>query len=134
MHWPCVPNPYSSAVSHDKDHNPEGMVVHTSLLCDIALQPRRNLKPAERTRRDIWWIEPDGSNLDAVCLDLAGSFVQQGVPWFESWRTLERALDTSLAEQKDYPARTWRIFAFAKALNRSDLMQTFLPKLEAQWP
>ena len=134
MHWPCVPNPFSAAVSHDKDGSPEGMVVHASLLGEVRQQPRKNLSKVEQARRDIWWIEPDGSNLDAVCMDLAGSFAQQGVPWFEGWRTLERALATTLAEEKDYPARTWRLFAFAKALGRADLLAALRPKLEAQWP
>jgi hypothetical protein len=134
IHWPCVPNPFGDDGTYDKDGNPQSAAVHSVLHGDAATQPRKNLTKVEQGRTDTWWIEPDGSNLTSVCNDLTTSVIEQGLPWLERWRTLESALQTSLEEENEYPARTWRIYAIARALGRRDVMDAFREKLQAQWP
>jgi hypothetical protein len=110
------------------------MEVHLQLNGDTSLQPRSGLNHAEAARGDVWWVEPDGSNLDLAVRDLAASFEVHGVPWFEAWGSLETALQASLREERDYPGRTWRIYALAKELGNSELLHSYRGALQKQWP
>ncbi len=47
--------------------------------------------PAERNRNDIWWVEPDGSNIDEVIKDIGKSFVEDGLNWYINNTDLETA-------------------------------------------
>ena len=38
--------------------------------------------PMERKRKDIWWIEQDGSNADLVAADIARSLIAKGLHWY----------------------------------------------------
>lgn len=38
---------------------------------------------SEKKRRDIWWIEPDGSNLCEVVNDINNGFLNYAVKWFK---------------------------------------------------
>jgi hypothetical protein len=134
VNYPSVPNPWSDQTPVDKDGFPQSMDVHLQLCGDVSLQPRKGLNSAEAARRDIWWVEPDGSNLDLAVRDLTASFEVQGVPWFEAWGSLEAALQASLREERDYPGRTWRIYSLAKELGNSEILHSYLGALEKQWP
>lgn len=46
---------------------------------------------AEANRKDIWWIEPDDSNLEAVINDIKLAFLTQGMQWFNDYSNLEYA-------------------------------------------
>ena len=47
--------------------------------------------PAERVRKDIWWFERDGSNIEETVEDIALRFVDEGKPWFERYTDLSTA-------------------------------------------
>jgi hypothetical protein len=134
VNYPCLPNPWADITPTDKDGNPQSLQVYLELTGDIAQQPRRGLSSAEAQRADVWWVERDGSNLDAVATDLASSIEEQGSRWFASWGSAESALQSSLLEPGDYPGRTWRIYALAKALNNSEVLHSYREKLQKQWP
>lgn len=53
---------------------------------------------AEQKRRDIWWIEPDGSNLEEVVKDIVVQIQRQGLPWLQQCSTYEKALMTVLGD------------------------------------
>ncbi|ALS74117.1 hypothetical protein AUC31_02085 [Planococcus rifietoensis] len=36
---------------------------------------------AEQKRKDLWWIEPDGSNLEEVIENVRQSFLTEGIDW-----------------------------------------------------
>ncbi len=57
------------------------------------------LNKAERKRRDIWWIEVDGSNSIEVAKDIVNSFITKGIEWYNKCGDLESALQ--LVEQED---------------------------------
>ena len=40
--------------------------------------------PAERNRKDIWWIESDGSNLAEVIEDVKKSLLMEGLSWLNN--------------------------------------------------
>ncbi len=45
--------------------------------------------PAELNRRDVWWIEPEGSNLEVVMNDIKLAFLTQGIQWFNDYSQLD---------------------------------------------
>lgn len=47
--------------------------------------------PADRVRKDIWWVERDGSNVEDAVEDIALQLVAEGKPWFERYNDLSRA-------------------------------------------
>jgi hypothetical protein len=47
---------------------------------------------SEKKRRDIWWIQPDGSNINEVINDINHRFLNYAVKWFEDKRNKELAL------------------------------------------
>lgn len=134
LHFPCVPNPYASTRQRDKDGHPTSMEIALDLQGRIELQPRSGLSDAEAARRDVWWVEADGSNAHCVAFDIAQAANEQAMPWFERWDSLPAALDSLLAESQPNPASTWRIYCIAKELGRSDVIDEFRPLLEKQWP
>ena len=46
----------------------------------------------ERNRKDLWWIEPDGSNNLTVAKDIASSLKKNGLPWYSRYTDLTMAL------------------------------------------
>ena len=129
-----LPNPWNDEDLRDKQGNPRSLHASRELTGKIALQPRKGLSGAEATRADIGWVSPDGSNLDAVALDLSDAILSQAIPWLDSWDTESAALSSWLAEDRDYPGRTWSIYALAKVLSRTDITDSFRERLQRQWP
>lgn len=62
---------------------------HLSCTLDQTHYKRRLSIPGEQTRKDIWWIEPDGSNADDVVANVAQQFLTKGLPWFQRFSDLE---------------------------------------------
>lgn len=46
---------------------------------------------AERKRKDLWWVKPDGSNLEEVIENLKHSFLTEGIDWFMGNTDIEQA-------------------------------------------
>lgn len=54
---------------------------------------------AERERRDLWWVDPAGSNVDEVAADVASVALATAIPWFERSSNLRAALSMVQAER-----------------------------------
>jgi hypothetical protein len=54
---------------------------------------------AERERRDLWWVDPEGSNADEVAADIAAQLVARGLPWLARWGDPASALAAAEAER-----------------------------------
>jgi len=54
------------------------------------VQSLRN--PAERRRKDLWWVDPDGGDAEEVAKDIAMSLFKNGFQWFSRISNLETAL------------------------------------------
>jgi hypothetical protein len=65
---------------------------HLEPTLDQSQHLGRLLNPAERNRKDIWWIEPDGSNAASAAADIASALTRQGIPWFKAHSNLVAAL------------------------------------------
>ena len=51
-----------------------------------------NCNSSEKKRRDIWWIQPDGSNISEVINDINNRFLEHAVKWFGEKSNKELAL------------------------------------------
>lgn len=65
---------------------------HLECTLDQSQRLERLPNPAERHRKDIGWIEPDGSDATSAAADIASALVGQGVSWFEAHSNLAAAL------------------------------------------
>jgi hypothetical protein len=59
---------------------------------DQSSRMRRLWNSAERERTDIWWVQPDGENVDEVASDIANALRDHGLPWYARASDLESAL------------------------------------------
>jgi hypothetical protein len=56
---------------------------HLNIGLDQRLYTQRLINPAEQVRTDLWWVQPDGSNVEEVVDDIAQQFLLEGLPWFQ---------------------------------------------------
>jgi len=73
----------------------------------------------ERNRKDIWWIEPSGTNAVEVVENIALSFLDQGIQWFNFHNDLEKCFDEIEKGHNCYVKFRKAMF-FAKQLGLSD--------------
>lgn len=52
---------------------------------------------SEKKRRDIWWIQPDGSNIGEVINDINNRYLENAVKWF--WEKSNKELTLQEAER-----------------------------------
>ncbi|WP_019412927.1 hypothetical protein [Paenisporosarcina sp. TG20] len=86
---------------------------------------------AEKERKDIWWIEPDGSNIEEVIIDIKQSFLIDGLEWLKENTDLQTAFNEVEREHnslnKFYKARY-----FAKHLNDKEKHNKYKYLLEQE--
>jgi len=58
--------------------------------------------PAERVRTDLWWIEPDGSNVDSVVENMAAQFLAEALPWYQGLSDLDGLFHRTVADRDCY--------------------------------
>lgn len=78
--------PNTPSVEADDDGLPIPKDVHCHTrygldnIADQIAVRSQSMSEIERRRRDIWWVEPDGSNAVAVVEDIRQSILEYGVP------------------------------------------------------
>ena len=71
----------------DTDGLPIPPITHCHTRLSLELQRNQDLlRPStmvvpERRRTDVWWLEPDGSNLNEVLVDIRDSVLSFGIPF-----------------------------------------------------
>jgi len=88
---------------------------HLSRCLDQSRFTDQLSNPAERARKDIWWFERDGSNIEETVEDIALRFVSEGKPWFERYTDLSKTLADIEAERDCYK-KFYKAEHFAKQL------------------
>lgn len=79
--YPNVPSPI------DVDGLPIPPITHCHTRLSLELQSSQDhlrpatMLPAERRRPDVWWLEPNGSNLDEAIADIRDSVLVFGIPF-----------------------------------------------------
>lgn len=93
--WLGVYYPFFSPDDYNKSRikaDSRGMLVPMEVQChlrDHLVAPIANPKqetlwnPAERQRRDVFWLEPDGSDADTVSRQIAELLSEFALPWFK---------------------------------------------------
>lgn len=72
--------------------------------------------PAEQKRKDLWWIEPDGSNIEEVIKNVKQSFLTDGIDWFRKNTDVEHAF-LEIEKEHDCLAKYYKAKFFAAHLN-----------------
>ena len=77
---------------------------------------KTRLKSApEKERDDIWWIEPDGSNVEEVIGNIRAAYLSAGTQWFNQMTDISHAFRV-IQQQHDCHAKYHRATYFAKRL------------------
>jgi hypothetical protein len=137
--WLAAYYPFAATfpVESDEDGRPlpaeyEG---HMRSHLDCGLDQSTRLRPlanrAERARRDIWWVEPDGCNADEVARDVAAALGEHGLPWFAQVSDLQTAISMVEAE-RDCLMKFQRAAALAREIGDRQRLQKYLNLAEAE--
>lgn len=91
-------------------------------------------------RRDTWYVEPDGSNLLQCLHDSRTAILQEGLPWFRHFESLETVL-SALMDQEELPevhatrtspARKRMIGYVARRLGRTDIAEALIAEAASE--
>lgn len=87
--------------------------------------------PAEVDRKDIWWIETNGSNIDEVINDIKRSLLISGLDWFRKYTDLETAFNKIENEHNSFN-KLYKAKHFAKHLNDNAKFNEYSQLLEQE--
>lgn len=87
--------------------------------------------PAERERKDIWWIESDGSNVEEVIADIKQSFLNDGLKWFKEYQDINTAF-TEIENGHDSYNKFFKASYFAEHLNDKDKLLRYTQLMEQE--
>lgn len=73
---------------------------HLSCSLDQSHFTKHLSNPAERVRKDVWWFERDGSNMELAVENIALAFLTEGRQWFDRYTEPANAL-AYLKTQRD---------------------------------
>ncbi|MBN1123842.1 MAG: hypothetical protein JXA82_02465 [Sedimentisphaerales bacterium] len=116
---------FEKHVKKDKDGKllPKEYMCHMRHILrtnNIEAQKRGKLStPLEEVRDDIWWIEPDGSNVDAMLWDIQEILVSDGLPWLQEMTNLEIVME-ELRKERDCINKYRRAMHVARKLGLTD--------------
>lgn len=102
-------------------------VLHRGL--DQWQHTQRLKNSAEQARTDLWWIEPDGTNVGVVVQDIEQRFLAVGLPWFERMTDIPTVY-TEVKQEHDCFMKFSRAAYLAKYLARDDEYQEYRSKME----
>jgi hypothetical protein len=74
--------------------------------CDFRRQLTKTIEQAETDRPTLWFVRPDGLNLDAVADDARRVLLDDGLGWFADLTGLSAMLDAARSRPEDMTA-TW---------------------------
>lgn len=85
--------------------------------CHFRRQMKKTPSVDALKRLDVWSVEPDGSNVEDLVLDATFKIQNDGLPWFERYRSLDAVLEV-LNMDKNPPEGTWGFGALASPNRR----------------
>ena len=108
--------------------------LRSELFCTIdQLNHKAQLNQPEKARKDIWWIEPDGSNVEEVVQNIKTVYLDDGIQWFSQMSDLHQAFQ-KIEQERDCWNKYHRATYFAKRLGDRPKFEHYysLWKKEAQ--
>ena len=104
VYYTFIPSTSTIAAANDGQLTPAEYQCHmrSHLECNLDQTWRVSQlqNPPERSRKDIWWIEPDGTDAENVADDIASELRRTGLNWFREQSDLKRMLE-QLESQPD---------------------------------
>jgi hypothetical protein len=96
------------------------------LYCNLdqSKYTKRLPNPAERERNDIWWIQPDGSNINKVLEDIRESFLNDGLTWLRKYTDVRTAF-SEIEKEHDSYLKFYKIRYFAEHLNDNEKLEEY---------
>ena len=64
--------------------------------CHIRKAPRRRIRQFKNSIPNIWYVKPDGRNLQKTIDDAQEVLIQEAIPWFDQFVDLDSLLDSLL--------------------------------------
>lgn len=136
VYFPFVINKYDpegEGIEYDKDGLPVGISLHQLLRLenfDFSKQKcRRSIEnPANTTRKDVWWVEHDGSNAEDMVLDLVAAFQATAPEWFVTYEDLETAFH-EIEKERDCPGKFEKLYYMAKELKNEAMAEHYKAKM-----
>ncbi len=102
---------------------------------DIGLDQRRYTQqltnPAEQSRTDLWWVQPDGSNIEQVVKDIGQQFLVAGLPWFQRMTDIPTVF-ADVKEQHNCYDKFRKAACCAKYLGYDDEYQEYRLKVQQE--
>jgi len=100
--------------------------------CHFRNHLTKSFEQPEFTRRDIWYVAPDGGNVLEVLADARTVLTQDGLPWFDKFVSLEEVLRLLISEDSRPPIRKHMIGHIARALGRNELADAMIAEAERE--
>ncbi len=151
IYYDFIPEVFSEQITIKQDDKggliPKEYECHSraTLLCTLNQSHYTKVlgNPADRKREDIWWVEPDGSNIEEVVNNIKDSFLSGKVKWFEPYiedaslsgiEWFNRLSDVDyvlriIEPQRDCYAKFYNATFFAKHLGYKDKFEEYKGEL-----
>jgi len=121
-HYDCIPSFEQRPMNPKSAFLPKNshFAIDLGVVSPAIKSIRKCRSEPEQERNDIWWVEPDGSNLAEIAQDLKAAVVAQATPWWDAMLDAANALNVA-AEMPSSPHRSFLMYFLAKSLNRADI-------------
>lgn len=97
-----IPNRFPNNPVKVKD----GFMLPNEYECDLRKVLLKNLTQPELARKNIWYINEAGDNIEMVMDDVKHMLISDGLKWFQKYSDMNAVLETLLYEEEDLN-RTW---------------------------
>jgi len=131
VHYNFVPS-FERPIANSRRHFCPKSCHFAEVLCVASpslKEVRKCRSDAEQERDDIWWVEPDGSNLYEVVDDVRTAIMEQAVRWWDSILVLENALKLA-SEQDVSPNRSFLMYFLGNKLGLADVVEKYEPQVK----
>lgn len=135
IYFIAIPNEFPNYSIKEKD----GLLLPYDYDCQLRKNLIKRINQPEIDRRDIWYINETGDNIEITISDVRQELISDGLKWFEKYSRMDTVLDTLLYEEesiygthgfgrKDSPARNYIGAYIAYYLKRYDLASKMFEK------
>ena len=104
---------------------------HLSCTLDQKVYTKALSNLPERSRKDIWWFESDGSNMTEAVKNIVQCFVSEGEQWFRRYTDLPATL-AYIESERDCLIKYYNAKYFAKHLGLADRYRHYADLVEKE--
>ena len=123
IYYKFIPDDYPPKTDNKGNYLPQEYHCHLRSNLEIQHDQSKYAKvldhDLERQRKDIWWIEPNGGNIEQAVNDIKAAFLKDGAPWLKKYSDCKKAYDFIISEHDCY-SKYLNAKYFAKYLGLED--------------